>query len=71
MNYTLSKAFKNKAASKLSSCSPFELSKEESDMLFGGVREYHPPIYETEKQEEKKIQTNELLIDISQPNKNL
>ncbi|MFT4202400.1 MAG: hypothetical protein QM610_00665 [Chitinophagaceae bacterium] len=33
-----------------SDCSSFEIDKDESEILFGGFREYIPPIYE-EKQE--------------------
>ena len=56
---------------RLLDCISFEIPKEESDTLFGGIREYHPPIYEPNRQQERNIQTNDLLTDISQPNKNL
>lgn len=47
----------------------FEIKKEESDMLYGGVREYKSPIYESDIPSNKSFKTAELLIDINQPNK--
>ncbi|SKC99210.1 hypothetical protein SAMN05660461_1406 [Chitinophaga ginsengisegetis] len=55
-------------SSKLSDCTSFEIKKEESDMVFGGFREYKPPIYDPEQQENRQFKTTELLSDISQPN---
>lgn len=64
----LVKLILSRKPSKLSDCSAFEIKKAESDMVFGGFREYKPPIYEPEQQENRQFKTTELLADISQPN---
>ena len=56
---------------KLSDCTSFAIEEEESDTLFGGFREYQPPIYEQSKQKKEKFKTTELLNDIAQPDKKL
>lgn len=49
-------------------CTSFKINKEESDMLFGGVREYKPPIYKHEKTAEDSLRTTELFTDFNQTN---
>ncbi len=52
---------------KLDTCTEFQLSKEESDSLFGGFKEYVPPIYEQEEKIDQSFRINDLLTDINKP----
>lgn len=58
--------FTRKANPGLEHCIQFELQKEESDALYGGFKEYKPPIYEQEEAGEHSFKTTDLLIDINQ-----
>jgi hypothetical protein len=49
----------------LDTCTAFEIKKEESDVLYGGFKEYKPPIYEQEDATNCSFKTNDLLIDIN------
>jgi len=55
--------------SKLSNCISFQIVKEEADTLFGGFREYKPPIYDLEEKENIKIETTNLMTDITHSSK--
>jgi hypothetical protein len=51
---------------RLENYSAFELGKEESDTLYGGFKEYKPPIYEQDESTSYSFKPNDLLIDINQ-----
>lgn len=50
----------------LEQCAAFEIKKEESDTLYGGFKEYKPPIYEQDDSTTNTFKTTDLLIDINQ-----
>ncbi|SHM71963.1 hypothetical protein [Chitinophaga sp. CF418] len=50
----------------LEKCTAFEIKKEESDAVYGGFKEYKPPIYEQDDSTNYSFKTNDLLIDINQ-----
>ncbi|SFF09503.1 hypothetical protein SAMN05518672_11615 [Chitinophaga sp. CF118] len=50
----------------LEQCKDFEIKKEESDALYGGFKEYKPPIYEQDDSTNYSFKTTDLLIDINQ-----
>ena len=50
----------------LEQCTAFEIKKEESDALYGGFKEYKPPIYEQDDAANQSFKTTDLLIDINQ-----
>ncbi|PSL31009.1 hypothetical protein [Chitinophaga ginsengisoli] len=58
--------FAKKSKPALEKCTAFEIKKEESDVLYGGFKEYKPPIYEQDDSTNYSFKTTELLIDINQ-----
>lgn len=50
----------------LEQCADFEIKKDESDAVYGGFKEYKPPIYEQDDTVNYSIKTTDLLIDINQ-----
>ena len=58
--------FSAKVPPDIDDCSSFGLNKEESDTLFGGFREYIPPIYEQDETADYKFRTTDILTDIHQ-----
>ncbi|WP_076382839.1 hypothetical protein [Filimonas lacunae] len=57
--------FTRQSALKLENCTSFQIEKEESDKLYGGFKEYKPPIYEQEGQGNTTFKTTELFIHIT------
>lgn len=49
----------------LDECTSFEIKKEESDTLYGGFKEYIPPIYEQDGSADYSFRTTDLLTDIN------
>ena len=58
--------FIRKHSPKLEDCSSFQINKEESDALYGGFKEYKPPIYEQDEHSNCSFKTSDLLVDIHQ-----
>jgi hypothetical protein len=58
--------FTKKTNPRLEQCTDFEIQKEESDALYGGFKEYKPPIYEQDDSVNNSFKTTDLLIDINQ-----
>jgi hypothetical protein len=58
--------FIGRQITKLEQCTPLKIENEESDALFGGFKEYVPPIYETDAPADSIFKTTDLLIDINQ-----
>ncbi|UPK72102.1 hypothetical protein [Chitinophaga filiformis] len=50
----------------LEQCTAFAIKNEESDTVYGGFKEYKPPIYEQDDTTNCSYKTNDLLIDINQ-----
>ena len=60
------KQFKNWFTKKninLIDCSSFEVTKEQSSELFGGFKEYKPPIYEHESAVSTQISISDLFLE--------
>lgn len=50
---------------KISVCKSFSITQDEADLIYGGVKEYVPPIYEhSNEQEKRSIKITDLLTDI-------
>lgn len=62
----LTDLFSPKQMPELDHCSSFEIHKEEADTLYGGFKEYKPPIYEQDAPVESTFKTTDLLTDIHQ-----
>jgi len=62
----LKNLFTRKINPALERCVDFEIKKEESDSLYGGFKEYKPPIYEQDDATNYSFKTTDLLIDINQ-----
>lgn len=58
--------FSGKKRSFLADCIAFKVDDEQSDLLYGGFKEYKPPIYEQKKEVNNSIKTIELVSDINQ-----
>ncbi len=51
---------------KLSACQNFSIAQDEADLVYGGVKEYVPPIYECNNEREKRsVKITDLLTDIN------
>jgi len=61
----LKEFFKKKQKSKLEQCASFEIGKEDSDTVYGGFKEYKPPIYEQDNSTDYSFKTTDLLSDIN------
>ncbi|GGH58914.1 hypothetical protein HNQ91_000522 [Filimonas zeae] len=62
----LTNLFSPKKIPELEECSSFQMHKEEADTLYGGFKEYKPPIYEQDATAEASFKTTDLLTDIHQ-----
>lgn len=62
----LKNLFTKKNKPGLAQCVDFEIEKEESDTLYGGFKEYKPPIYEQDVPATYSFKTTDLLVDINQ-----
>jgi len=58
--------FSRKPIPALEHYSGMEMKKEEADSLFGGFKEYTPPIYEQDIARDDVFKTKDLLTDINQ-----
>lgn len=62
---TLLDFFVRRVHRKIDECTSFEIKKEESDALYGGFKEYIPPIYEQDGSADYSFKTTDLLTDIN------
>lgn len=47
----------------LEDCTSFEVNKDDSNTLFGGFKEYKPPIYEYNNATDRSFKTTDLFTD--------
>ena len=59
------KIFIRSKSVEISVCEKFSITDDEADVVYGGVKEYVPPIYEHNDEHEKRsIKISDLLTDI-------
>lgn len=61
----LIKFFNKKEAPVLDNCTSFQVNKDDADTLFGGFKEYKPPIYEYDNATDRSFKTIDLFTDTS------
>ncbi len=61
----LIKLFTRKEPPVIEECTSFEVNKEDANTLFGGFKEYKPPIYEHDNATDRSFKTTDLLTDIN------
>jgi len=59
----LIKLFIKKEPPTLEECTEFELNKDNANALFGGFKEYKPPIYEYDNVADRSLKTTDLLTN--------
>ena len=57
--------FIKKAPPALEECAGFEVNKDDANTLFGGFKEYKPPIYEYDNATDRSFKITDLLTDTS------
>lgn len=60
MKGILNRLLKKRNKSSIETCEDFKLDQQQSDKLFGGFKEYKPPIYEHENQVSSHIKVTDL-----------
>jgi len=55
--------FIKKEPATLEECSDFEVKKDDANTLFGGFKEYKPPIYEYDNANDRTFKTTDLLTN--------
>jgi len=58
---TLINFFIKKEPQTLEECSDFEINKGDANTLYGGFKEYKPPIYEYDNANDRSFKTTDLL----------
>lgn len=58
--------FIRKQKALLADCVAFKVEDEQSDLLYGGFKEYKPAIYEQEKIIDNSIRTIDLMANVNQ-----
>lgn len=59
----LIKFFSKKELPTLEECGDFEVNKDDANVLFGGFKEYKPPIYEYDNASDRSFKTTDLLTN--------
>ncbi|WP_134087629.1 hypothetical protein [Olivibacter sp. XZL3] len=50
----------------VAACERYKLDEQQSDQLFGGFKEYKPPIYEQSQDTATKVKINDLFNDFAE-----